>query len=263
MKKAVFIGNCQMSGIREVLRYTSFYENYTLEQFANWEMIESKTAPPIHALSSADLVVYQPLSDVHGCFSTNPENPNSMLKNCKPDAVTISLPRIHNNSLWPIFKKYSKQSIYYGTDYIKHNQGISIHELLRLYDTGKLNFDFESRYLHNKTISIEKEITTDVKVIDYIDENLRKKQLFLTHDHPTTDIFIHCTRQVCDILDIEFPSILVADDNITGLQDSVYQNPSCRYPGSTYANRYFGFEWNTDVDDIFYRNQLIEHQKTL
>jgi hypothetical protein len=263
MKKAVFIGNCQMSGIREVLRYTPFYENYMVEQFANWQMIESNSAPPTRSLSTADLVIYQPLSDVHGCFSTNPENPNSMLKNCKPDAITISIPRIHNNSLWPLFRKNRDRQVYYGGEYLKHCRPLSLDDLLYGYDTGQLNFDFESRYARNRDISLVKEQSTDVKVSEYIHHNLRKKRLFLTQDHPTTDLFIHCTRQVCDILDIEFPPTPELGDNITGLQDSVYHNSSCRYPGSTYANQYFAFEWDTCVDNIFYRDVLIEHQKTL
>lgn len=180
-----------------------------------------------------------------------------MLNVCKSESTVISVPRIHNNSLWPIFRKHSQKNIYYGGNFADK----PLEELLCLYDAGRLDFRFEERYQQNKTLSLEKERDTDVKVFDYIDENLRKKRMFLTQDHPTTDVFIHCTRQVCDILDIEFPKELVLDDNVTGLQDSVYQNPSCRYPGSTYANRYFGFEWG--ADDAFYRNVLIQYRRTL
>jgi len=260
MKKlAVLIGNCHMSGIREILKHTDFYEKYTVEQFANWQMIESRNAPPTKSLAAADLIIYQPLSDVHGCFSTNPKNPNNMLSVCKPDSIAISIPRIHNNSLWPIFRKHSQKNIYYGG----HFADKTLEELLSLYDGGRLDFRFEERYQQNKLLSLEKERDTDVKVFDYIDWNIRKKRMFLTQDHPTTDVFIHCTRQVCDILDIEFPKELVLNDNVTGLQDSVYHSPSCRYPGSTYANRHFGFEWATSVDDAFYRSVLMDYRKTV
>ena len=258
-KTAVLIGNCQVTGILEVLKYTDFYDKYTAEKFANWQMIESRSAPPTKSLASADLVIYQPLSDVHGCFSTNPSNPNNMLKVCKPDATIISMPRIHNNAMWPIFRK-NHLNIYYGGNNFADKP---IQELLYLYDLGQLDFGFEERYIKNKCISNEKERDTDVKVFEYIDENKRNKRMFLTQDHPTTDVFIHCTRQVCDILDIDFPKELVLEDNVTGLPDSVYRNPSCRYPGSTYANRHFGFEWDSGVDDLFYRNVLIEYRRTV
>jgi hypothetical protein len=248
-----------MTGIREILKHTDFYEKYTVEQFANWQMIASHSAPPTKSLASADLVIYQPLSDVHGCFSTNPSNPDNMLKVCKSDVVTISIPRIHNNSLWPIFRK-NQNNIYYGGNNFADK---SLEELLYLYDSGNLDFGFEERYQKNKKISLEREMETDIKVIDHIDENNRKKRMFLTQDHPTTDLFIHCTRQVCDILDIEFPRELTLDDNIAGTVDSVYNHPSCRYPGSTYANRHFGFEWDTSVDDIFYRNVLIAYRRNV
>ena len=258
-KRAVFIGNCQVSGIRKILKHTDFYEKYTVEEFANWQMIASHSAPPTKSLACADLVIYQPLSDVHGCFSTNPKNPDNMLEVCKPDVTTISMPRIHNNSLWPIFRK-NHLNIYYGGNNFTDKP---IQELLHLYDSGQLDFGFEERYIKNKCISVEKERDTDVKVVDFIDDNITKKRMFLTHDHPTTDVFIHCTMQVCDILDIEFPRELALDDNATGTVDSVYKRPSCRYPGSTYANRYFGFEWDTGVDDLFYRDVLIEYRRTV
>jgi hypothetical protein len=66
MLKAVLIGNCHMSGILKVLEYTDFSRKYTAEVFANWQMIENRDAPPVQSLASADVVIYQPLSDVHG-----------------------------------------------------------------------------------------------------------------------------------------------------------------------------------------------------
>jgi hypothetical protein len=259
-KSAVLVGNCQMGGLRECLKYTNFYDKYTAKQYANWEMIEQESAPPIKELKTADLVIYQPLTDVHGCFSTNPKNPDNMLNNCKADAIVVSMPRMYNNSLWPIIQKHAKKHIFFGCEKIPKDN--SIREILDMYDAGILNFDFEERYKRNKSISLSKESETDIKVWDYIEDNITKKQLFLTDNHPTTDLFVHATRQVCDIIDIEFPKCILYEDNIAGLPDSTYGNPSCRYPYSTYSKQYFGFNWTASEDAGFYRNILAEYLNT-
>lgn len=259
MKHVVFIGNCQCSGIRSVLEYTNFNDKYHVTQYANWEMIENNESPPIRDLSNADFIIYQPLSDIYGCFSTNPENPNNMLSICKPDAVVLSFPRIHNNSIWPIFKKHKNKLEYYGGDFLSYYTSQNIrtqYDFLYLYDNHLMNFNMEERFNSNMTITQKKEERTNIKVHDYIMKNIRTKRLFLTHDHPTTSVFYHCVTQMLDILDVDFhPSFSLEsiDMNITGLKDSVYGHASNMYPDSYYSM----FSYSDSVhNDSFYRTEL-------
>lgn len=259
MKKVIFIGNCQCAGIREILqRYTNFNTKYIWTEYANWQMIENNEAPPSRDLSEADIVIYQPLSDVYGCYSTNPNNPNNMLKICKENAITISFPRIHNNSLWPIFKKRNVRNDYYGVDFLKYyeNQHIQTRkEFLYLYDNHLFDFRMKERFQSNMNITLNKEEETDVKVYNFIMQNYKTKHLFLTHDHPTTCVFHHCASQIIDRLDIEYLSdfdINTVHYNISNSQDSVYNDVSCMYPDSSYSISYrYGI-----INDDFYKIEL-------
>ena len=52
------------------------------------------------------------------------------------------------------------------------------------------------------------------------------------------------------------------DENITGLQDSVYQRNTCQYPISRYALDFFNFEYvekEDDDADVFYKNVTIDY----
>ena len=112
MKKiCIIFGNCQCSGVREFLKYSEFYSIYELHQFANWELIENNGSLPINLLTNADLIIYQQLSDIHGCYSTNANNSNSFFKLLKPGCIKISFQRIHNNAIFPIFRKNEKKFI--------------------------------------------------------------------------------------------------------------------------------------------------------
>lgn len=261
MKHAVFIGNCQCSGLRAILEYTNFNEKYTVKQYANWQMIENHEAPPIKDLAEADVVIYQPLSDVHGCFSTDPTNPHNMLHACKPDAQILSFPRLHNNSLWPIYKKHNQKQEYYGGDFLAYYEGQHIRtmdQFLYLFDQHIMDFRMKDRFQQNMAITQKKEESTTVKVHTFILSSIQTQRLFLTQDHPTTTIFHHCVSQLLDPLDIDYHSSFRVDEldrNLTGLQDSVYGNPSCMYPDSTYSILYPDSTPNND----FYRRELIHY----
>ena len=62
---AIFIGNCQCTGIQELLKFTNFFNKYkVLKQYANWELIRDNISPPIEAIKSADLIsMMYPMSD--------------------------------------------------------------------------------------------------------------------------------------------------------------------------------------------------------
>lgn len=249
------IGNCHMTGIRSALGYTTFASKYTVEQFANWEMIERKDALPTQSLENADVVIYQPLRHVHGCYSTE-----NMLRFCRPDALLISVPRIHNNALWPIYAKRYIKDIYYGGDYLEDYRGVSQQNILAAYDAGVIDFKFKERFDRNIATSIEREKDTDVKVVKFILDNIRNRQLFLTQDHPTTCVFQHVVEQLVDPLRISFTnSIDNAPDNIADLEDSAYHLQTKRYPQSSLAVEALGLNWVTQTDDRFYRQRLLDH----
>ena len=260
MKSCLLIGNCQMSGIQECLKHTDFFKEYEVSQYANWELLKSNERIPLLHLKNADLVIYQPLSDVHGCHSTNLHNPDSFMHMLKEECLTISFPRIHNNAVFPIFHKNNKMNLMYGC--IK-NKIENETQLGDLYIHNRVDFGFEERMLQNHTISLEKEHDTDVKIADFIQSNLSKRKLFLTQDHPTSFLFQEVTRQICDTLEIYLPDVEM-EENKTGLQDSVYHRDDQQYPISRYAIQHFGFNYidqeHPDAD-FFYAKNLVDYYR--
>jgi len=263
MKQCIAFGNCQVGVLKLYLSELSpFFEEYEFHAYANWELIQNNTmAIPIHKLKEADLVIYQPLGDEHGCYSTNKKSPDSFFNLLKPSCQTISFPRIHNNALWPVFLKHSQRGDMYGT--IKNSVN-SVDELIHLYHANRLDYDFLNRLNRNYTIGKEKEEETDVKIVDFIYDNLRTHKMFLTHDHPTSIVFNNIANQICDILDIpyDYKKGLTFDENIWGLPDSVYKHKNNQYPISRYSINSLGLQYKTEEDsvaDSFYKEETIRY----
>ena len=262
MKTCIIFGNCQCSGVKKFLELSNFYESYQIYQYANWQLMKNNTMLiPIHQLQNADLIIYQPLSDVHNCYSTNRSNPDSFFNLLSDSCKTISFPRIHNNGIFPIFHKHYYRNNIYGRI---NNMPNSINQLLYMYDNNQLDFDIDNRMKQNYLISKEKEKDTDCKIIDIIYDNIKSHKLFLTHDHPTSFVFNNLTKQIADILDLEYNYELglTFDENITCLEDSVYGNSSRQYPISRYAINHFNFNYIANEDIIannFYKDIIIDY----
>jgi hypothetical protein len=268
-QNCVIFGNCQCSGVKKFLEFSNFYEIYDIYQYANWQIIKDLklTDDIIKNISEADLIIYQPLKDVYNCYSTNRNNPNSFFNLTKNTCKFISFPRIHNNAIFPIFHKKKYSNYIYG--YIK-NKINSLEELIYLYDNNLLDFDFENRMKTNYLISKEKETDCNIKIIDFIYDNIKTYKLFLTQDHPTSIIFNEITSQICKILSLnyDYEKGLNSEENLTCIEDSTYSRKDCQYPISKYMINYFNFNYiskeHPDANEFYkeilinsYRNNLI------
>jgi hypothetical protein len=216
---------------------------------------------PIHTLQTADLVIYQPLSDVYNCLSTNKNNPESFLNTLNSTCKTVSFPRIHNNSLFPIFRKNRTSIDIYGT---VNNKIDNLQHAQYLYNNDLIDYDFDNRHSINYNIGKSKEIDCDVKIVDFIYNNIPNVKLFLTADHPTSFVFNEVAKQVCDILelDYDYEKGISAPENITRLEDSTYHRPSMQFPISRYTAKHFGLKYASgDIDDAneFYLYNTLEY----
>ena len=261
MKQCILFGNCHCSGVKKFLEFSNFYEKYEVHQFANWDLIkdDEKMVIPIHLIKNADLIIYQPLSDVHNCYSTNRQNPDSFFSLLKEECHTVSFPRIHNNAIFPIFHKNAKGDFIYGNI---NNTVKTAEELLYLYRNDQIDYNFTERMAKNYYISKKKEEECDVKIADFLLDNISKQKLFLTQDHPTSFVFNELTKNICEQLDIEYDyeKGSTVSENITKLQDSVYRRRDCQYPISRYAMNHFHFKYidkeQDDADSFYWRNTL-------
>jgi hypothetical protein len=260
MKTCVLFGNCHCSGIRKFLEFSNFYEKYEVHQFANWELLKNNDfCMPINLIKNADLVIYQPLSDVYGCYSTNKKNEESFFNLLKEDCKSVSFPRIHNNAIFPIFRKARNNNIIYG----KYKNSIETeNDLIYKYKNNMIDFDFDNRISQNYYISKQKEANCDIQIADFLYSNISKHKLFLTQDHPTSFVFNELTSRLCNILDLDYnyDDAANAEENFTKLEDSVYGRNDCQYPISRYSIQHFNFEYikqeHPDANEFYLKNLL-------
>ncbi len=151
----------------------------------------------------------------------------------------------------PVDKFIGEQKVedrkYVNTEPIKKlkEKGHTLEEVLDKYRSGDINFEYDRRYNECMSILREKEKKCNVIVSDYIEQNVRKHKLFLSQNHPTTRVFVHCANQVLNIL-----GILTRfnhddyDENVTNLP--------CFWIRTSYDMKYWGFEYEEPIDDEHY-----------
>ena len=280
MKLCIGFGNCQMQALKWYLeRFTNLSEGYEIKTYANWEMINPEKIAQIHEnnalfledVRKADIIIVQPLGDQYGCYSTNPENPDSFRQLIKPDCKVFSFPRMYNSAMFPLFHKKQHSNMIVGR--IK-NVPNSFEGVLRAYDEGTLDFDLASRLMENYRIAKEKEKATDCKMADFLYSEIPKRRLFLTQDHLTTICYVELTRQMSEFLDLQMDlekALKIADenDNYLGQADSVYERKDYRYPISDYVRKALNLTWapsESEETKNFYKSILkhfyISHQTT-
>jgi hypothetical protein len=256
MKKlCVCFGNCQVAKTHTFLEeFTDFSETYDTQIFANWQMINVLKSENIASQKSilffqlvqeADLILYQPLRDEHGCFSSNPENPDSFIKLIKPDCKIISMPRLCCQYFFPIIHKKQHSSEFYGNIL---NCPDSLEQLIEMYGNGTLEFDIKERVKKNYEIGKQKEEFTDCKIVDFIYNLISKRRIFHTQDHPATIIYTEIVRQIADILELKydhstFLKIANENDNYAGHLDSIYEREDNQYPFSNYIIKTLGLSF--------------------
>jgi len=257
MKKlALFVGNCQAIGIMKFLiNCPEFNQIYDCKFYANWEMIENKDILPINELRNCDLFIYQPLKKVFGCYSTDPTIDGSLGSLVKNSAIRISFPYVYNTAFWPIYETHTleqRQRLnligWQGTYVIDKmfNDGMSEKDIIYSYDNNLINWDFENRFEQTFNILKEKEKITDLKITNYISDNLSKKRLFLTQQHPTSHIFIELSNNILDIIGLDKTEFnkLYFDLNHAVLPDSVYKHSDGKLPMSIFDKEFYAFEYD-------------------
>jgi hypothetical protein len=252
-KKAVFLGNCQNSGILTFLNKSKeFTEEYEVEQYTNWQIIRDNGCAPVDSIKNCDLFVYQPLAPEHGCYSTDPAVENSIGSLIKNDCVKISFPYTYCSSLWPILQSGRDSNRWFGWEPIHklRTTGFSDHEIIDLYRENQIDWEYENRFRETMKILREKESTTDVKISEFIKSKISSDLTFLIPQHPTSLVFLEISSQIHEKifnkkLDISF----LVQDNEGNLEDSTYGRPDCRFPIHNSALEFYKFNFSQESPD--------------
>ncbi len=211
--------NCQGIGIIKFLSKVIKKAQYI--HIENYKLINEKKPINKKILKEIDIFIYQPIDKRHGIYSTDVNIDNCIINLLEETCIKIAFPYIYNSSLWA-FPLVSHGDGLIGDlklmdQYINSNKtninkepilnlkekGLSLNEIIKLYYLGNIDFEYQKRFNENIKILKLKEQKCDIFVSRYIQDNISKIPLFITQNHPTSYLFIHCVNQILDILKYE------------------------------------------------------------
>jgi hypothetical protein len=260
---ALFIGNCQCFGIVYFLnKCLEFKNTFNVKQYANWEMIENKDSIPVKDIQSADLFIFQPLPEIHGCYSTDPTVKDSIGSFVKETCTKLSFPYVYSSAMWPLCQAAKFQNRWFGWNSIHKlkEQGLSKNDIIYLYRSNQIDWEYSNRFKESIKILKEKESITDIKISDYIVNN-QNNLLFLIPQHPTSVIYIHLANQILKKLNMNLIDIdQYTDINEVGFSDSTYDCNFGRFPIHLSTIMHYNINRIPDTDaDSFYESRILDY----
>ena len=76
----------------------------------------------------------------------------------------------------------------------------NVDDIITLYDEQSLDFRFEERFNHSMAIAQWKDAATDVKVCEFIRNNIRLRNMFTISNHPKKELILEVIRQIMAII---------------------------------------------------------------
>jgi len=246
--KVLIYGNCQTDHVKKILSsHPSFNKHFQILPTKPVHTQEEKDLPALYeAVRNADVVIYQPVPDVWGIFSTS-----HILEEVRADAKVLTMCIIY-------FLGYHPQTVYlrapgshravtggpcdYHDLFIMRSfkDGLSVEQVITRINEGALGPELMARnYEDTMAIMRKREKNLNIKVADFIEANWQKKRLFYTINHCTDPVYLHIVGQILEILGM---------DNASG---STGKNPSASvllpiYP-EVYNHFGFGFPRETYI----------------
>jgi hypothetical protein len=257
----VIYSNCQSKGIRFILEHSGFEAKY--EELVNYAYIRGKMDLPIEILKKADIFIYQPIDVKHGIYSTESTIENSICTYLPSHCKKIAFPYIFNSAMWPFVPDDGNASVNKIDEYATHKKYRDVEPILKLKDAGysteeikekfmngEIDFEYQKRYDKCMSILKEKEKKCDVKVSDFIMNNIHNFKMFLTQNHPSTQVYIHCVNQILEML----------GSNIYIENGPRYSPNMANLPGdwvqSSYDTRFWKFKYPVTCFDLFWVNHI-------
>ena len=263
---ALFIGNCQNKGLIHYLSHSEeFVNTFNIKSYANWELIDNKESLPVVEIRNSDLFIFQPLPPVHGCYSTDPSVVNSIGYFVKPSCKKISYPYVYCSSLWPIVQAAMRENRWFGGQSIDKliKSGCTKQDIFQLFLDNKIDWEYESRFNETLTILKNKETLTDIKISDYIEQNIKTDILFLMPQHPTSIVFLELSNRILDKLNMKpLNRSIIKTVNDANLPDSTYELPTNTFPMHKSIANNGGFEYVVNYayeSDSFYLKRIEDY----
>ena len=268
-KNILFCTNCQGHAISKYLLTCPIFEkNYNVDNIENWILLKDQDKSKyLDKLKICDIFIYQPLKKKHGELSTETEN--GLKTYLKPDCKLISFPYIYNSALWPFYHHVSDGEEFYPglSGFRIHNESIllglvenfNLQQIINLYDNDNINFNYLNNYNYTIDYLKKNEENVNIKVSNFIEENIKKKRLFFTKDHPTSFILIYCANKILEILNINY--IINDSDfdiNYHEMLDTSYNRIDNKWPITQQCANTLGLSYFDTDGKHFFRDLLLK-----
>jgi hypothetical protein len=251
--KVAVLANCQGGPLAGLLRdalpnfdTTYFSNNIRTGGFEGSESILEK-------LREFDVVVYQPLNERHGAIS------DKSIQNAYSHKLTIKIPYIFNSGTTSLgYAPASPKNSYgevYGEESIKGmiQKGMSKASILESILAGEFFPSITQRFDDDLDGLRMRETALDVKIADYIEENFRKRYLFISHNHPTPHLFYMWALRLTAL--IEPSRVKEMEKGLANVKQSNYSLPSTGSAVSPHDAATHGYSFGYHSD---YREKM-EH----
>jgi hypothetical protein len=268
-KIALIYATCQGSMLHNALQGSKeFTSEYTVvDAIHNYELIRNGRSFLTYSnclenLKNADLFIYQPLGLEYG-----PNATDVILKHAKPSAKLITVPYVLNRSFWPVVPSASVDTSddfeQLNFDVLKNkiaiyrllHQGHTRQQIVDQYLQNQIDFEYDRRFSEDIARLEKKELTTTVKVSEFIKQNYQQYKLFDSPSHPAFITITHMANQILQSLNFE-PMPL----SLTANPDRCYAPTHLPVEHSAILNFKMNFDADSNGTDFYLNiiNKLID-----
>ena len=255
----VIYSNCQANGILYYLKKKYSEGIYTI--ISNYKYIESREQLPLTILNNADVFIFTFVKKEHGIYSTDPLSDTNIFSLLKKDCILFGFASLFMSALWCVTPPGG--SVTCGQEIIKeYKKKYSLSVILDLYDKNLLFFNMEERF--NKclqhTIDHEYIYTNNINhniniilVSEFILKYYKEHNLFITHCHPSSYIFVYIVNIILQKLNINNLYILFESKYDEGVNGG-------NFPHSKYDIKELNLNYvkNNDINENYTKNSIIE-----
>ncbi|MCL1985307.1 MAG: WcbI family polysaccharide biosynthesis putative acetyltransferase [Betaproteobacteria bacterium] len=176
--------NCQGDSLRSLLAATpAFARRFEIRKYTNYR----KESIPQQDFDRCRIFLYQHLGEKWNDLASD-----ALLARLHPMACQMRVPNLLFKGYWPLWT--NKSAMNYGDVLLDLlvSRGYSASEVLHVYLRGKLAEKYNLNALLGENLFRErrKEKGAVIALTDFIEENWRTQQLFLTPNHPDKTLLL-------------------------------------------------------------------------
>jgi hypothetical protein len=197
----VIYANCQGVAVAKYLQLYSQSENLDITCLENYKFTTGllNLDDYLEPIRRADKFLFHPLQAKWGRLSTTAGEDN-IVAMLKRECELLTFPYVYNDALWPLIQENDTFLRNHAALDCYLNEGAECADLIELYNAGRLDFGFAERLTSTLDYLRYMERDTDIKVSDFVANNVLRVDLFTTSNHPTNTVFAQIVPGIAKFL---------------------------------------------------------------